>query len=901
MSGQSGRGRGGRGGRGASRANDARKRGANAGNADKATNKKHVDDYIYFLGSVRQAADYETTTAYLTNHIMKTFSFGNDVATALTTLQPFDLTPHKPKLQMSTAEDRQEKAAENEQFKMEFLGDYDAYKKRQQALESNMTKAYAFLWTHCAKAMQHKIEGMTDFSTVIDKDPIELLKAIKKHALSYQENRYEMSIISDSLKAFVNLKQKEGESLQDYTKRFKTSREVLETHMGGHIVIPKIIKSMADCDEEDLDSVIKCGKIVSERWMAFQYLEGSDKTKYGSILRNLQSQHSLGNNQYPTTVAAANQVLSNHRFDEVDRNSNRNANARNIRDKDNSDAPAEETPPILSFAQLEGKCYCCGKGGHKSPQCKSKSKPKEEWAINKAKKEDQSHATAAVPATTQASIAPTTNAPTQQNAATPTVVSDITGWIGMHTQFFQGHQMKDVILLDNQSTTDIFCNPTLVENIRKTSETLTLATNAGNLKTDLVGDVPGYGTVWFHPKALTNIFSFANMSKKHPISYHQQDETFIVQLDPNKKAEFKNNGHGLYYFKPTYKIKSKEQVYVQSKAPVQSVTQSRERAMPLREPAQPIQNSPEEEPTGLNTTMAQVKSGNKPTVIDSVEENKNLFTPRQVEQAKLARKIYHALGTPSVKDFKAIITMNAIKNLPITLKDVDLAEQIFGPDIGALKGKTTRSKPFPVVEDYIEIPPELIDNHQQVTLCMDGMKINGIPFLTTISRNIMYRTVQPLPNQTSESHRSALETVFGIYNRAGFSIKTIHCDNEFQPLVHPLTNEFGIGINYSNPQEHVPEAERNIRVVKERFRASFHRLPFTKLPRVMVQVLAMECAKKLNFFPPKGGISPFYSPRMILHQANLDFSKHCSIPFGTYVQAHQEPNPTNAQHPRTLD
>ena len=129
MSGHSGRGRGGRGGRGASRANDARKRGASTGYVDKAASKKHVDDYIYFLGSVRQAADYETTTAYLTNHIMKTFSFGNDVATALTTLEPFDLTPHKPKLQMSTAEDRHEKAAENEQFKMEFLGDYDAYKK----------------------------------------------------------------------------------------------------------------------------------------------------------------------------------------------------------------------------------------------------------------------------------------------------------------------------------------------------------------------------------------------------------------------------------------------------------------------------------------------------------------------------------------------------------------------------------------------------------------------------------------------------------------------------------------------------------------------------------------------------------------------------------------------------
>jgi hypothetical protein len=69
----------------------------------------------------------------------------------------------------------------------------------------------------------------------------------------------------------------------------------------------------------------------------------------------------------------------------------------------------------------------------------------------------------------------------------------------------------------------------------------------------------------------------------------------------------------------------------------------------------------------------------------------------------------------------------------------------------------------------------------------------------------------------------------------------------------------------------------------------------------MVKILAMECAKKLNFFPPKGGVSPYYSPRMIMHQQNLDFVKHCSIPSGSYVQAHHEPDPKNTQHPRTLD
>jgi hypothetical protein len=31
----------------------------------------------------------------------------------------------------------------------------------------------------------------------------------------------------------------------------------------------------------------------------------------------------------------------------------------------------------------------------------------------------------------------------------------------------------------------------------------------------------------------------------------------------------------------------------------------------------------------------------------------------------------------------------------------------------------------------------------------------------------------------------------------------------------------------------------------------------------------------LNFFPAKNGFSQYYSPRMILHQQNLDYDKHC--------------------------
>ena len=89
--------------------------------------------------------------------------------------------------------------------------------------------------------MQNKIVSRSSFESTIYNDPIELLMAIKEHALNYQELRYEMSIISDAFRATLNARQKESESLQDYTRRFKTAREILESHLGGQIVLTKYV------------------------------------------------------------------------------------------------------------------------------------------------------------------------------------------------------------------------------------------------------------------------------------------------------------------------------------------------------------------------------------------------------------------------------------------------------------------------------------------------------------------------------------------------------------------------------------------------------------------------------------------------------------------------------------
>ena len=111
---------------------------------------------------------------------------------------------------------------------------------------------------------------------------------------------------------------------------------------------------------------------------------------------------------------------------------------------------------------------------------------------------------------------------------------------------------------------------------------------------------------------------------------------------------------------------------------------------------------------------------------------------------------------------------------------------------------------------------------------------------------------------------AGIDKIFRFYNRAGFTIRTIHCDGEFQPLLEKVADELGIVMNYATANEHVPEAERNNRTIQERIRATYHLLPYRALPKVLIRYLAMVSAFQLNLFPAKGGISEYYSPHVIL-------------------------------------
>ena len=145
-------------------------------------------------------------------------------------------------------------------------------------------------------------------------------------------------------------------------------------------------------------------------------------------------------------------------------------------------------------------------------------------------------------------------------------------------------------------------------------------------------------------------------------------------------------------------------------------------------------------------------------------------------QAKRARDLYHALGAPTVVNFKHMINSNAIRNCPVTVKDIEIAERVYGPDIGTLKGRTVRKKPPVVREDNIVVPDAILHLSDHLILHIDIMYVNLMPLLTSIDDRIKYCSAVPLPSRTTEEIYSALVKILRLYNNVGFTIKEIHCN-----------------------------------------------------------------------------------------------------------------------------
>ena len=428
---------------------------------------------------------------------------------------------------------------------------------------------------------------------------------------------------------------------------------------------------------------------------------------------------------------------------------------------------------------------------------------------------------------------------------------------------------RDDVLLDSQASVNVFCNPHLLSNVRKSDREVLLngvQSGADGVRITKEGDFGDIGKVYFSTESTANILSYAVMvDQGNSIRYDQPNDRFELRPTNSKKV---------YSFCRKKVPGSEGRFYCCN---VKSMVQK------------------------FATSYPVAKSiGDEHALIETERENMSKYTKREVEGAQKARGMLARMGFPPVSQAIEIATRGV--NFSVTARDFDIAQDIWGPDIASLKGKT--KKHSSVVAD-ISVGRTLVQQEQ--ILSVDIMYVEGVPSLIGLATPLDLTMAASLltlgsirGSRSVGNIRDAIQGFISTLASRNFVTKLIMSDGEgaIGAIAGDL-NQLGVEVDVSGAGGHVARIERKIQTVKERVRAHMsHQLPFT-LTTLGVAMLVLFCVSRLNF-QVSGTGNRLESPRVAFSGRQVDASLDFRAAFGEYAQC-TVPNTDNTMSARTED
>ena len=789
--------------------------------------------HVYDCVPNKQADQYLVTTRHVANYFVTNHKNAGAFRNAILETLTIPVVPPVPRPQPATPG-----GAIDEFDRIDYQAALKERSERVREIEQLNMTLYSVIWSQCSLTMQERVEANNDFEAINrNSDGIGLLRAIKNVAYQQISTAYKIDSINKALIKLITFQQTEWMSAATYADQFKAKRDVYIQVGGSDDASPGSLEFIAQ--EEGVDNVddltAEQRNRARERELVSLFIMNADPTRYLSLQRRLQNSYLIGNNENPKTLAMAQTLLSEYREPRNEPSavkSNDGVAFLNNGSGDGDDVDdGDDGVTLVNNGGQKGKKQRNGKssysdavkGNHGTKQSDNKTADDADKDGKESKSSEQ--------------VNP------YSSTTTSTVNLNLGASTGQLFNVSSGSIPSTWILLDNQSTVDIFCESSLLDNIHESNHTMKVHCNAGELTTNMMGTFRNYGTVWYSAHGIANIISFANARKNgYDIRYDNGNNTFILMRHGCDPIMFQQSPSGLYYY----------------------------------------------------DTDATHDSA--VTLVNTVSENKGKYSHRDILRAEAARDLLCKIGRPSLQQFLMILDKNQLPNCPVTRRDALMAEAIFGPDLGSLKGKTVRRAPTPVTVPANDLPADIMAQYQNVTLCGDIMFVNKIPFFVTISRHIHFSTVEMIANKEMSTLLTSIKAVTALYQQRGFKITELLMDGEFKSL-HTDLAALGIQLNTTSNDEHVPEIERFIRTLKERTRCIYNTVPFEHMPpRLIIEMVKASCFW-LNVFPYAHGVSDFLSPRQIVTGNTIDFNLHCRLAFGTYVQVHEDHDNTMA--PRT--
>jgi hypothetical protein len=189
------------------------------------------------------------------------------------------------------------------------------------------------------------------------------MKMIKESAFDSSDKQYPPRQAAAVWKQLAYVHQQEGESLVQYYNHFAEVVEHVERLYG--MITPSVVAEK-DKTVKRLDEV-KASK-AREKMLVVLLMECANKG-FRPLLHDLESDHALGANLYPATLADALQVMMVHEAQLAYKLIMKKLSKEKKKEAELVEIPEFRFMMSKTEMMKKGLCFRCGKKGHKAHEC----------------------------------------------------------------------------------------------------------------------------------------------------------------------------------------------------------------------------------------------------------------------------------------------------------------------------------------------------------------------------------------------------------------------------------------------------------------------------------------------------------------------------------------------------